>query len=219
MTGCHGWVTSPAEKGRKTMRTRMGVVGAVFVAIALAGAPGCAPPPPPVLSHAETTAGLRVRIGDTIDYLGAGDEQDEEIRKAMAGAQRALLARLTEAGYVVVADKGPFDVSASTAFTLRRPRHEDLVFARARVRLKDRRGDVVDEITLEYRNNTAPAAEPDRVGVSLVNEMNKSPKLVTLAQKRGKSTPASAPPSGITPVPGAAQEPAAPAAAAPTLKL
>jgi len=202
------------------MRIRFGVVGAVFVAIALAGAPGCAPPPPPVLAHAETTVGLRVRITDTIDYLGNGEdeEKDEEARKAMAGAQKAMVARLTEAGYVCV-DKGPFDVSASTWFTMKRPRHEDLLFARARVRLKDRKGDVVDEITLEYRNNAAPAVEPDRVAVSLVNEMNKSPKLGAVAQKRGKSAPASATPSADAPVPGAAPDPAAPAAASPTLKL
>jgi hypothetical protein len=180
------------------------VLPAVFLAIAAGGAAGCAPPPPPVLAHAETTAGLRIRITDQLDFLGNGEdeEKDEEVRKAMAGAQRALVARLTEAGYVVV-DKGPFDVSASTWFTVKRPRHEDLLFARARVRLKDRKGDTVDEITLEYRNNAAPATEPDRVAVSLINEMNKSPKLLTLAQRRAKSpaTPATAPGSAAPATP------------------
>ena len=202
---------------RHKRRMRIRLVGAVFVAIALAGVPGCAPPPPPVLSHAETTAGVRVRIVDTIDFLAnSDDEHDDEYRKAMVGAQKALIARLTEAGYVCV-EKAPYDVWASTSYRFKRPRHEDLLFATARLRLKDRKGDIVDEITLEYRNNAAPAAEPDRVAVSLVNEMNKSPKLGTLAQKRAKQAPASAPPSGITPVPGAAADPAAPAN--PTLKL
>jgi hypothetical protein len=97
------------------MPTVKAVSRAVLLAIALAGAAGCAPPPPPVLAHAETTAGLRIRISDQLDYLGNGEdeEKDEENRKAMAGAQHALVVRLVEAGYVVV-DKGPFDVSAST---------------------------------------------------------------------------------------------------------
>ena len=65
--------------------------------------------------------------------------------------------------------------------------------ARARLRLKDRKGEVVEEITLEYRNHTAPANEPDRVAISLINEVNRSPKVAAIAQKRTKAAPGAEP--------------------------
>jgi hypothetical protein len=166
----------------------MRILGALLVAAALAGA-ACGPPPPPVFTHAESaTAGLRVHINDRSDYLGTGEdeERDDVHRKAIAAAQHALVVRMQEAGYVVVTDKGPWDLSTSTMFSIKRERHQDSNFARARIRLKDGKGNVVDEITLEYRGNAAPASEPDRVAVSLVNEMNKSAKIATFAQSRAK---------------------------------
>jgi hypothetical protein len=170
----------------------MRIVRAVFLAVVLATAAACGPPPPPVLAHAESTAGLRVRITEKPEYIGTGEdeEKDQERRVAFTGAQRALMARLKEAGYVVV-EKAPYDLSAGTSFSIKKLRREDPAFARARLRLKDRKGTVVDEITLEFHGRVAPASEPDRVAVSLVNEMNKSPKIVTFAQNRAK-TPATA---------------------------
>jgi hypothetical protein len=165
----------------------MRVVRAVIVALAL-GTAACAPPPPPVLVHAESTAGLRVRITEKPEYLGTGEneERDADRRQAFTGAHRALMARLTAAGYVVV-DKAPYDLSAGTSFSIKKLRREDPAFAKARLRLKDRKGNLVDEITLEFHGRVAPANEPDRVAVSLVNEMNKSPKLVTFARNRANA--------------------------------
>ena len=191
----------------------MRMAGAALIIISLAGAVACGPPPPPVPSHADATAGLRISIGDgdKVEYLGTGDDaaRDDETAKAMAAAQHALVTRLESAGYVVVTGKGPWDLTASTTFTIKRVRHEDPAFGRARIRLRDRKGNVIDEITLEYRNNTAPTAEPDRVAVSLVNEMNSSLKLSNFAQKYGKhraagpadagTQPTSAPDGGTQP--------------------
>jgi hypothetical protein len=188
---------------RKPLSTATALL-ALSIAAASAALSGCGGTlPPPVLTHADQTTGLRVRIADKSDYLGNGEneEHDDENRKAIAGAQHALVLRLQEAGYVV-AEKGPYDVSAGTSFSIKRPRHEDAAFARARLRLKDRKGEVVEEITMEFRNHAVPAAEPDRVAVILVNELNKSPKVAALVKKRdpaASAEPAPAPPAAPSP--------------------
>jgi len=181
----------------------MRITGAVLVIAALAGTVACGPPPAPVPSHADATAGLRISIvdGDKVEYLGTGDDaaRDDETKTFMAGAQHALVTRLESSGYVVVTGKGAWDLTATTQFSIKRPPHEDAAFGRARIRLRDRKGNVIDEITLEYRNHTAPAAEPDRVAVSLVNEMNSSLKLSNFAQKYGKRRTASPADGGAEP--------------------
>lgn len=177
---------------------------------------GCENEPPPALAHADTSiSGLRVHILPTIDFLGAGvdEEKDEESRKAMLAAQQAIVVRMTEAGYKVVGDKGPWDLSTVTWFTTKRPPHEDLAFARVRLRLKDRKGATVDEITVEFKAHHAPATEPDRVALALVNEMTHSLKVATFAAGRKKAPPKDEP---ATPPPAASSAPAPATPAPPT---
>lgn len=179
----------------------MRILRAALIAISLVGAASCAPPPPPpVLVHADTTAGLRVRIKELNPEGIEAEGSNAAHTKAMASAQHALIARLQEAGYVVV-EKGAYDIGATTSYSIKTEHRDDPYFTAARLRLIDRKDKVLEDIKLQFNGNAAPAAEPDRVAVSLVNEMNKSPKLGALAQSRAKSAPAPAP---------AAEDPAAP---------
>lgn len=169
--------------------------GAILVSFAalLSLASCAAVPPPPLLVPAASTAGLRVRISPTFITLGTGvnETRDAEDAAAKTAAQQALVERLRDAGYVPV-DSGPYDLSAGTWYAVRFPRREDPAFARARVRLRDATGQVVDDITLEFRGNVAPLTQPNTVAVSLVNEMTKSPKLVAFAVSRVTAIPTQA---------------------------
>lgn len=144
----------------------------------------CAPrAAPPTLAPAATShAGLRVRISPEHVHLGNGFDESRDARyaAAKAAAQRALVQRLRDAGYMPVTD-GAYNLSAGTWYAMKWPRGEDPAFGKARLRLKDRRGQVVDDITLEFRNQVAPLTEPDRVAVSLVNHVTKSQKIASFA--------------------------------------
>jgi hypothetical protein len=160
---------------------------AAFV-VAGVGAVGCghAPPPPqPVLLQPPPEAnpyGLRILISREYHYLGNGrdEELDAKHASALRGAQEALVTRMEQAGLKPVSS-GPYDLVAGTSYAMGALRYVHPVFAKAQLRLKNRKGELIEEITLTFKDNEAPYNQPDRVAVSLVNQVVGSIKVQSFA--------------------------------------
>jgi hypothetical protein len=157
----------------------------VGIALSSIGCGHTPPPPQLVLLQPPPEAnpyGLRILISREHHHLGNGrdDELDAKYAAAQKGAQEALVARMEQAGLKPVSS-GPYDLSAGTSYAMHAHRNVHPAFAKAQLRLKNRKGELVDEITLSFKGDDAPYDQPDRVAVSLVNQVVGSTKVQAFA--------------------------------------